>query len=92
MHGGDPNWGRILAAVGRSGAEVSETRIDLNIGGVSVVRGGMPLSYNEKEIVRVFQQSEVPISVDLNLGTASATAWGCDLSEEYVTINSQYMT
>ncbi|MFC1874214.1 bifunctional ornithine acetyltransferase/N-acetylglutamate synthase, partial [Chloroflexota bacterium] len=92
VHGSDPNWGRIIAAVGRSGAEVSEEKIDLYIGGDSVVKGGMPLDYNEREIVRVFQQDEVPISVDLNLGSASATAWGCDLSAEYVTINSQYMT
>ncbi len=92
VHGGDPNWGRIIAAVGRSGAEVSEEKIDLYIGGVSVLKKGLPLDYNERKIVRVFQQDEVPITVDLNLGSASATAWGCDLSAEYVTINSQYMT
>ncbi len=92
VHGGDPNWGRIIAAVGRSGAEVVESKIDLDIGDVSVLKGGRPLQYNEQSVVQVFEQSEVPISVHLNLGTASATAWGCDLSEEYVAINSQYMT
>ncbi len=92
VHGADPNWGRIIVAAGRSGAEVVESKIDLNIGGVSVVKGGRPLPFSEQSVVRVFEQSEVPIRLHLNLGTASATAWGCDLSEEYVTINSQYMT
>jgi len=69
-----------------------ESKIDLNIGDVSVVKGGRPLPYDEQSVVRVFEQSVVPIRLHLNLDTASATAWGCDLSEEYVTINSQYMT
>ncbi len=92
VHGADPNWGRIIVAVGRSGVEVVESKIDLSIGDVSVVKGGRPLTFSEQSVVRVLEQSEVPISVHLNLDTASATAWGCDLSEEYVTINSQYMT
>jgi len=92
VHGADPNWGRIIVAVGRSGVEVVESKIDLYIGDVSVVKGGRPLPSSEQSVVRVLKQSEVPISLHLNLGTASATAWGCDLSEEYVTINSQYMT
>ncbi len=92
VHGADPNWGRIIVAVGRSGVDVVESKIDLYIGDINVLKGGSPLPFNKQEVVKVFQQNEVPISVDLNLGTASATAWGCDLSEEYVTINSQYMT
>ncbi len=92
VHGADPNWGRIIAALGRSGAEVVESKTDLYIGDIHVVKGGMPLSFDEKSVIQVFRQPEVPIRVHLNLNTASATAWGCDLSEEYVTINSQYMT
>ena len=92
VHGGDPNWGRIIAAVGRSGVEVAESNIDLYIGDIGVVKSCRPLPFNESSVVRVLNQPEVLISVHLNLGTASATAWGCDLSEEYVTINSQYMT
>jgi len=92
VHGADPNWGRIIVAAGRSGVELVESNIDLYIGDVSVVKGGRPLPFSEQSVVRVFKQSEVPITLHLNLGTASATAWGCDLSEEYVTINSQYMT
>ncbi|MFC2034972.1 bifunctional glutamate N-acetyltransferase/amino-acid acetyltransferase ArgJ [Chloroflexota bacterium] len=92
VHGGDPNWGRIIAAVGRSGAEVVESNLDLYIGDVGLVRGGNRLSFSEHSVAQVLKQNKVPIRLYLNLGTASATAWGCDLSEEYVTINSQYMT
>ncbi|MBI4188491.1 MAG: bifunctional glutamate N-acetyltransferase/amino-acid acetyltransferase ArgJ, partial [Chloroflexi bacterium] len=88
VHGADPNWGRILAALGRSGAEVVESKIDLYIGKIGVVKGGSPLPYREQDVVKVFKQKEVPVNVYLNLGKASATAWGCDLSKEYVTINS----
>ena len=92
VHGADPNWGRIVAAVGRSGAQVIESGIDVDIGDVAVMRGGAPQSYAEADVVKVFKQAEVPISVCLNLGRGRATAWGCDLSAEYVKINSEYMT
>ncbi len=92
VHGNDPNWGRIIAAVGRSGTEVVESKIDLYIGDICLVEAGSPLSFDKKHVVEVLSRSEVPIKVQLNLGTATATAWGCDLTEEYVTINSQYTT
>ncbi|MFC2052343.1 bifunctional glutamate N-acetyltransferase/amino-acid acetyltransferase ArgJ [Chloroflexota bacterium] len=92
VHGADPNWGRIIAALGRSGAEVAESSIDLSIGDVGILKGGRPLPFSEQSIMRVLGQSEVAIGLHLNLGVFSATAWGCDLSEEYVAINSQYMT
>jgi glutamate N-acetyltransferase/amino-acid N-acetyltransferase len=92
VHGADPNWGRIVAAVGRSGAQVIESGIDVDIGDVAVMRGGAPQSYAEADVVRVFKQAEVRIGVCLNLGRGRATAWGCDLSAEYVKINSEYMT
>jgi len=92
VHGSDPNWGRIVVALGRSGVEVVESKVDLHLGEIPVVRGGCPLPYDEEEVVRVFDGNEVSIVLNLNLGSATATAWGCDLSEEYVTINSQYMT
>ncbi len=92
VHGCDPNWGRIVAAVGRSGAEIVESKIDLHIGDICLVRAGEPLPFEREDVVTVLDRDEVPISLRLNLGTATATAWGCDLSEEYVTINSQYTT
>ena len=92
VHGSDPNWGRVIAALGRSGAEVVESKIDLYIGDTCLVKAGQPLSFDDQEVIRVLSSDQVPISLALNLGTASATAWGCDLSEEYVTINSDYTT
>jgi len=92
VHGSDPNWGRIIAAVGRSGVEVVESRIDLYIGDICVVKSGNPLTFNKQGVIDIMVGSEVPVSLQLNLGNATATAWGCDLSEEYVTINSQYTT
>jgi len=92
LHGDDPNWGRIMAAVGRSGVEVVESKIDLYMGNVCVVREGKPVPFNKRGMRGVLSGGEVSIDLQLNLGTATATAWGCDLSEEYVTINSQYMT
>ncbi|MFH1646234.1 MAG: bifunctional glutamate N-acetyltransferase/amino-acid acetyltransferase ArgJ [Chloroflexota bacterium] len=92
VHGSDPNWGRVLAAAGRSGAELDADRLDLQIGGVRLVKGGRPVSFNKEEVVRLLDAAEVVMTLDLNLGGGAATAWGCDLSEEYVTINSDYTT
>ena len=92
VHGSDPNWGRIIAAVGRSGVKVVESKIDLHLGGICVVKGGRPLPFDKESVVEALRGSEVSIDLNLNLRSAAATAWGCDLSEEYVTINSQYTT
>ncbi len=92
VHGADPNWGRIMAAVGRSGVEVAETRLDLSIGKIAVVRAGSPLPFDKRALIQLLKKKEVSMSLNLNLGSGKATAWGCDLSEEYVTINSKYMT
>jgi glutamate N-acetyltransferase/amino-acid N-acetyltransferase len=92
IHGADPNWGRIMAALGQSGVEVEEAKIDLYIGSIALVKAGVPLSFNKRGVIKLLEGKEVAIGLKLNLGSASATAWGCDLSEEYVTINSQYMT
>ena len=92
VHGNDPNWGRIMSAVGASGAEVVESKVDLYMGNICLVRAGQLLPFNKSSVVGVLRGSEVSIGLNLNLGEATATAWGCDLSEEYVTINSQYTT
>ena len=90
IHGSDPNWGRVMAALGRSGVEVVESKIDLYLGNICLVRNGCPLPFDKGAVVKVLNENEVSIVLNLNLGSATATAWGCDLSEEYVTINSQY--
>jgi glutamate N-acetyltransferase/amino-acid N-acetyltransferase len=92
VHGADPNWGRIMAALGRSGVEVVESKTDLYIGDIPVVKAGAPLPFSKRCLIKLLEGKEVAIGLNLNLGSGSATGWGCDLSEEYVTINSRYMT
>jgi glutamate N-acetyltransferase/amino-acid N-acetyltransferase len=92
IHGADPNWGRVVAAVGRSGADMDEYRIDLFIGQTQVIRAGRALPVGKRAANELLKGKEINLSVNLNLGEGSATAWGCDLSEEYVVINSEYMT
>jgi glutamate N-acetyltransferase/amino-acid N-acetyltransferase len=81
-----------VAAVGRSGVEVAESKIDLYIGNICLIRAGQLQPFDKSRVIEVLERSEVPIGLNLNLGEAAATAWGCDLSEEYVTINSKYTT
>jgi glutamate N-acetyltransferase/amino-acid N-acetyltransferase len=92
IHGSDPNWGRIVAALGRSGAEINPSKIDLYLGDICLFKAGSPTSFDKEEARAVLSNSEVSFRICLNLGRESATAWGCDLSEEYVTINSAYVT
>jgi glutamate N-acetyltransferase / amino-acid N-acetyltransferase len=92
VHGCDPNWGRIIAAAGRSGAKVVQDRADVYIGKMCLCKSGMPLPFDKKAAAAELKCDEVLLRLDLNLGNASARAWGCDLTEEYVVINSDYTT
>ena len=93
IHGNDPNWGRIVAALGRSGARVSEDRLDVYLNDICVMKQGCPAPFSKAEMIAVLSNSDdVLIRLCLNSGDGQATAWGCDLSEEYVTINSAYTT
>lgn len=92
VHGNDPNWGRIVVAAGRSGAELVENKISLDISGIPVVSEGMPLPFDADKLVAALKLPDVQINFDLHLGPYSATAWGCDLSAEYVSINADYTT
>jgi glutamate N-acetyltransferase/amino-acid N-acetyltransferase len=92
VNGADPNWGRVVAAVGRSGADMDEARIDLYLGDIQVIKAGRALKTGRREIDRLLRGKEVILRLNLNLGEGRATAWGCDLSAEYVAINSKYMT
>jgi len=92
VYGGDPNWGRIIMALSNSGAELDETKISLTIGDVAMLIDSKPLSFSEESVINALKQEVVPVTINLNLGNGSATAWGCDMSEAYVTINSEYMT
>jgi glutamate N-acetyltransferase/amino-acid N-acetyltransferase len=90
LHGGDPNWGRILAAVGRSGARFSTKRISLTAGTIALVENGEPVAYREKDAARVFSRERVPLRVDLGSGSARAVVLSSDLGHDYVTLNADY--
>jgi glutamate N-acetyltransferase/amino-acid N-acetyltransferase len=92
VYGADPNWGRIMAAVGRSGVEVEAAKFDLSVGKIQMVKSGQALPFDKAAVIKLLKEKEVTFSANLNLGRGKATAWGCDLSPEYVTINSRYMT
>jgi glutamate N-acetyltransferase/amino-acid N-acetyltransferase len=92
IHGGDPNWGRIVCALGYSGAELALDRLNLSIGGLVVFERGAGVDVDLSQVRRAFEQSEIEIVAKLGLGIGSAESWGCDLSEEYVRINADYTT
>jgi glutamate N-acetyltransferase/amino-acid N-acetyltransferase len=92
IHGGDPNWGRILAAAGRSGARVDDRRASVRIGDLYVYRDGAPVTVEDTAVRKLFGASTILIDVALGLGDGESVAWGCDLSAEYVRINAEYMT
>jgi len=92
VHGCDPNWGRIIAALGRSGSQVEEAKLDLFLADVCLMEKGKPTPFDRERTKAILGQDEVNIRLCLNLGDGEATAWGCDLSEEYVKINSEYTT
>ena len=92
VYGRDPNWGRVTAALGRSGIEINEPKLEVVMAGIPVLKSGRPIPFDRQTAVNALGQKEVTIVVDLHLGDASATAWGCDLTEQYVVINSAYTT
>ena len=92
VYGADPNWGRVLAALGRSGTAADENKIDLFVNGVCIMEGGSPVPFHREAVVALMRHPEVSFRLNLNLGQGQATAWGCDLTQEYVIINSAYTT
>ncbi|HYM62096.1 MAG TPA: bifunctional glutamate N-acetyltransferase/amino-acid acetyltransferase ArgJ [Thermoanaerobaculia bacterium] len=90
LHGGDPNWGRILAAVGRSGARFAPGRVSLAAGPVTLVRDGQPADYREAAAARVFSRERVPLTIHLGAGTASAVLLASDFGHDYVSVNADY--
>jgi len=92
VHGADPNWGRILAAAGRSGAKVDQTRATVRIADIVVFGAGAPGAFDAAAVRRIFEQKDFRIEVDLGVGSHTARALGTDLSAEYVRINAEYTT
>jgi len=90
--GGDPNWGRVFAAAGRSGVAFDPARVDIKMAGIPVLRRGNPVDFNERAASNRLLAEHVPIVLHLHAGTASARYWTCDLTAEYVRINASYRT
>ncbi len=91
LFGGDANWGRVMAALGRAGVAIDPTRVSLQFGDVAMVRQGQGLgAVAERRLAKVFQERDFTILVDLGLGKAEAHMWTTDLSYEYVRINASY--
>ncbi len=91
VHGADPNWGRIVAAVGRAGVHCDMTKVSVKVQGFELFRGE-PLPFDAVAVSQALRSSDVLLEVSLAVGDASGEAWGCDLSAEYVRINADYTT
>jgi glutamate N-acetyltransferase / amino-acid N-acetyltransferase len=90
--GGDPNWGRIFAAAGRSGVKFDPARVEIHMAGIPVLRRGQPLDFNERAASNRLLEKHVSLVVDLHAGRAAARYWTCDFTAEYVRINASYRT
>lgn len=92
LFGEDANWGRILAAAGYAGAEFNPAMVDVFLGNLMVAKAGKGVSFSEEQAKGILSESDVLINLNLHNGEEQATAWGCDLTHEYVTINGSYRT
>ena len=94
IHGADANWGRVLAAMGYSGKNFDQTKVDVAFsssnGSIDVFKQGIPLNFDEGKALEILKADEVTINIDMNAGESAVKAWGCDLSEQYVVINGSY--
>ena len=92
VHGGDPNWGRIMMALGKSEIKVIESEIDIFLNDIHIVHKGVSIPFLKEAVVSAMRVEEVNFKININQGNFSATAWGCDMTEEYVIFNSAYST
>ena len=92
IFGQDPNWGRILAAIGYAGADVSVDNIDIWIEGIPVMQASSPVAFDSEETSDAMAGELLTLTIDLHDGDSEAQAWGCDLSYDYVKINALYRT
>ncbi len=92
VNGGDPNWGRIICAVGSAGVKLNPNKLSCKLGSITVFKNGAPKKFDAKRAGKIVSQTEHTITVDLGIGKQSDFCYGCDLSAEYVTINADYHT
>jgi glutamate N-acetyltransferase/amino-acid N-acetyltransferase len=88
--GADANWGRILAAAGRSGVKFDVSKVEIKIGNLAVARQGIGLQFDEERALEILKRDEVTLTIDLNDGEADVTEWTCDMTEGYIHINADY--
>lgn len=88
--GHDANWGRIAGALGRSGAHFVQENVDIDIMGMPVLRGGLPVPFDEDEALKRFEQDEIVLDCNLGAGSFETTIWTCDFTHEYISINGDY--
>ena len=96
MFGADANWGRVLCAIGYAPVDIDVTKVDVefasSVGSIAVCKNGAGLDFDEEKAKKILLEDEVNINIDLNSGSETATAWGCDLTYDYVKINGDYRT
>ena len=96
MFGADANWGRVLCAIGYSGAEVDVSKVEVSFksvkGEICVCKNGAGIDFSEEKAKEILLEKEIDILIGLGDGNACATAWGCDLTYDYVKINGDYRT
>ncbi|MBI4305142.1 MAG: bifunctional glutamate N-acetyltransferase/amino-acid acetyltransferase ArgJ [Chloroflexi bacterium] len=92
VYGRDPNWGRIMMAIGKTEIPIEESKVQIFIGDIQIVEGGIAIQYFTQSVVAALGQPEVRLRVNLNVGNGAGVAWGCDLTEGYVVENSAYTT
>lgn len=92
VFGADPNWGRIIAAVGYSGVLIDPAKIDIAIGSTKLMKDGAPCDFSEKNISNEMKKDTVTITINVHMGKSEGRAWGCDLTYDYVKINASYRT
>jgi len=92
IHGGDPNWGRLIAVAGRAGVAFELERAEVTIGPIVLFKDGRPYDEAAAEAANYLKNDEITVSVNLGAGSVSSTVWTCDLSAEYVKINAEYRT
>ncbi|MBR2736638.1 MAG: bifunctional ornithine acetyltransferase/N-acetylglutamate synthase, partial [Firmicutes bacterium] len=94
MFGCDANWGRVLCAMGYSGAVFDQNTVDVafksDAGSIDVFLKGVPQAFDEDRALEILREERICIDIDMNTGSAEARSWGCDLTEEYVKINGDY--
>ncbi|MEK7299049.1 MAG: bifunctional glutamate N-acetyltransferase/amino-acid acetyltransferase ArgJ [Candidatus Margulisiibacteriota bacterium] len=91
LYGADPNWGRLLMAIGKNpDIKMDTQKVDISVGAVPLLKSGLPLPFDREAVILELKSDPVVIRVNLNIGTGEGMAWGCDLTEGYIRINTKY--